>query len=858
MGNETSTASSQGPVAGRRLTAAAPVDRSKLSLATKNLGFIPPELSGELSFIESLDLRNNYIKEMPNYMPVLKSLDLSFNQLDEKSQNVIFAISQYPALEDINLSYNNFNNIPIRIAAMSKLKTLNMSANNISELPDIFGRIETLIISQNNFKELPNIPPSITTLNMSFNFFNCFNKNYPNLTVLKLELCGIESIDPSISMIGLKELDISKNRLKTLPDFKKAFPNLQRLDAADNMLTEFPNLPLSIQEVSLIRNEIDDIHPTIYQYPKLTILYLSSNKIKHVPRLPETIQKFLIARNGLETIEPSNTPYLTDADFSYNHLTMIPQLKGNRLSELRIRSNKISVITMDNIQSVVRADFSYNDLTSVSPSLFQSNIRRIDLSHNSITQLPPIQDSQIMSINISFNPLANLPEEFPKSLTDFYCGDCRLLSLPPSIGKCPRLDRLVAPNNMITVCPKLEKVKTLNLSCNNLVSFPELPSSIRVLDLSCNNIAKISDDVSLPNLVSLDISLNRLSTFPILHSDRLQRLNLFNNKITCAFDPLVYPKLEMINTVGTNIRFDEIPDINLIYASKFKVKSSHCIAQTAIPWIGVAEAKGFEKTMENFVIAKNKIKNEASCFAVFDGHLGTSAATYCAMRLPQEFQNETNFATADFLKRAVTDMATTIKRHRFHDVATCAIAVLDGNKFACSNVGDARCMIITADGDIRFASKVYSPKMREEFERVHASSLSVGDQIQSFRAIGHSLEKLGVTCVSEETEFEIADDDKWLVVACNGLFEVLSDEEIALISKSAPNARQLAYRLRNAATASITPFNVSVIAVDLELRKAPQRDRIMTYSAPGASNKPRMTRPRREVAEGDDFLLNLI
>ena len=84
--------------------------------------------------------------------------------------------------------------------------------------------------------ELP--PPHAKYLGLRYNCINSFEANLPNLTELNLKGNDLEEFPPSLSFPNLKLFDVSYNLLKNLPDFSTFAPNIEKINAANNNLTE--------------------------------------------------------------------------------------------------------------------------------------------------------------------------------------------------------------------------------------------------------------------------------------------------------------------------------------------------------------------------------------------------------------------------------------------------------------------------------------------------------------------------------------------------------------------------------------------------------------------------------------------
>ena len=68
-------------------------------------------------------------------------------------------------------------------------------------------------------------------------------------------------------------------------------------------------------------------------------------------------------------------------------------------------------------------------------------------------------------------------------------------------------------------------------------------------------------------------------------------------------------------------------------------------------------------------------------------------------------------------------------------------------------------------------------------------------------------------------EYEVSENDRWIVIGCDGVFDVLMNDQIGVISKKAKSSLELAYEVRNRAFSNFSQDNISAIAVDLFGRK---------------------------------------
>ncbi|CAO1359871.1 unnamed protein product [Diamesa serratosioi] len=84
----------------------------------------------------------------------------------------------------------------------------------------------------------------------------------------------------------------------------------------------------------------------------------------------------------------------------------------------------------------------------------------------------------------------------------------------------------------------LEKLSLINVSLTTLKNFPKLPS-LKKLELSDNRISNaLSNLLTSPKLISLNLSGNKIKDFdelkPLASLEKLEILDLFNNEVTMA------------------------------------------------------------------------------------------------------------------------------------------------------------------------------------------------------------------------------------------------------------------------------------------------------------------------------------
>ena len=247
---------------------------------------------------------------------------------------------------------------------------------------------------------------------------------------------------------------------------------------------------------------------------------------------------------------------------------------------------------------------------------------------------------------------------------------------------------------------------------------------------------------------------------------------------------------------------------------------------TEYEFVAYSEMRGSRETMEDSILVRPFIRENCDVYALLDGHGGSSTSNFGCFKISElimKSDEQLNPSSDQFVKKIVGDLVESLRVKDFGDGATLALAVFTGDKIVAANLGDSRVLLIGDDGKIKFSLQDHKPVFREEIDRI----LSVGGKIMNGRvdgvlAVSRCLGDFSIRGVCYDPDVVVRDvekDDRWLVLCCDGVFDVVSNEDVAEIAKTAESAADLAYRLRNTAAVRLSTDNISAIAVDLKQRK---------------------------------------
>lgn len=173
-------------------------------------------------------------------------------------------------------------------------------------------------------------------------------------------------------------------------------------------------------------------------------------------------------------------------------------------------------------------DLSFNHITKVGPSIasLSTTLVSLSLAHNRLSELHEAIGSfqKLESLDVSHNAsLSGLPPALGScaKLKKLMCHHCAITALPPELGGLAALTVLLAAHNRLETLPPsfgaLASLVELDLSSNRLLALPdELGSCPRIREV------RVSDNPTLPGLPApllRDTPLDRVEVDPQLLGD---------------------------------------------------------------------------------------------------------------------------------------------------------------------------------------------------------------------------------------------------------------------------------------------------------------------------------------------------
>jgi len=237
--------------------------------------------------------------------------------------------------------------------------------------------------------------------------------------------------------------------------------------------------------------------------------------------------------------------------------------------------------------------------------------------------------------------------------------------------------------------------------------------------------------------------------------------------------------------------------------------------------------------MEDRALVCGEVGGLAQCslFAVFDGHGGQHAADFCVDRMAQSVAQDRDFphnparALVSAFLRVDDEFVTAARSARpaVDDGTTAVVALVVGQTLYVANAGDSRAILVQRGGRVEPLSADHKPNRPDETLRIKAAGGSiyfngvwrVSGVLAVSRAIGDRLLKPYVTARPEVRTWSLTQDDATLILATDGVWDVLSNRNVADIALTPGGTQRVAERIVSEALASGSADNVTALVVDL-------------------------------------------
>ncbi|KAL7752206.1 Protein phosphatase 2C 2 [Sorochytrium milnesiophthora] len=214
---------------------------------------------------------------------------------------------------------------------------------------------------------------------------------------------------------------------------------------------------------------------------------------------------------------------------------------------------------------------------------------------------------------------------------------------------------------------------------------------------------------------------------------------------------------------------------------------------------GASAMQGWRISMEDAHTTElNALGKGFAFFAVYDGHGGQTVARISGADMHRKIAEQESFANKDY-KKAIKqgflaldrDLKTNPEFETDPSGCTAVAALVVDSTLYVGNAGDSRA-VLSCNGEAVPLSFDHKPNNPEEQERIVAAGGfvefgRVNGNLALSRAIGDfefkqstnlPAEEQAVTAYPDVTERQLTENDEFMVIACDGIWDCMSNDEV--------------------------------------------------------------------------------
>uniref|UniRef100_M4B5W0 PPM-type phosphatase domain-containing protein n=1 Tax=Hyaloperonospora arabidopsidis (strain Emoy2) TaxID=559515 RepID=M4B5W0_HYAAE len=248
---------------------------------------------------------------------------------------------------------------------------------------------------------------------------------------------------------------------------------------------------------------------------------------------------------------------------------------------------------------------------------------------------------------------------------------------------------------------------------------------------------------------------------------------------------------------------------------------------------GVSQMQGRRPYMEDRHTAVADLNGDPtqSFYGIFDGHGGDGAANYCVQAMCQNVIREPSITKepAEALKsgflRTDQEYLQIANSKNSEDGTTAVVVFTQGNEMFVAHAGDSRAVLVHRSGDVSVLTSDHKPNRPDERRRIQELGGSVvfwgvwrvEGILAVSRAIGDRMLKPLVVAEPEVKELTRTEEDQYLVLASDGVWDTVSNDEVAQLVLKYEDPQTAAQHLMEEAYARGSMDNICVMVIDLRV-----------------------------------------
>ncbi|KAA8907507.1 hypothetical protein TRICI_004983 [Trichomonascus ciferrii] len=220
-------------------------------------------------------------------------------------------------------------------------------------------------------------------------------------------------------------------------------------------------------------------------------------------------------------------------------------------------------------------------------------------------------------------------------------------------------------------------------------------------------------------------------------------------------------------------------------------------------------------------------RGDAGYFAVFDGHAGRAAADWCASKLHTLVEDA--LQSSETPAHALNDAFQTadermVKADVQNSGCTAAVALIQWvegtRRLYCGNVGDTRIVLSRGGRPLRLTYDHKGADANEARRVQNRGGIMMNNRVNGVlavtRSLGDNYMKEYVTGAPYTTETAVDEEDEFLIIACDGLWDVCDDHTAVDLIRDVEDPRTAAQRLVDYALQHLSADNLSCMVIRLD------------------------------------------
>ena len=212
-------------------------------------------------------------------------------------------------------------------------------------------------------------------------------------------------------------------------------------------------------------------------------------------------------------------------------------------------------------------------------------------------------------------------------------------------------------------------------------------------------------------------------------------------------------------------------------------------------------------------------------FGLFDGHGGTVSAEVTANCLHQiiaehltNYESSSQFDLNFIFTSSFKYLQRELGKRNVQDGTAANIVYIRNSILYVANAGDAR-SVLSRDGIAYALSRDHKPENADERERIEelggfvTESKRVNGVLALSRALGDCDLQPPISCEPVVTVTELLPDDNFIIMGCDGLWDMISNEKAVELIQNCHSPAAAAVKLRDYAYTLGSTDNISVIVI---------------------------------------------